>query len=115
MFRRLVAVAMLVSFVAIATSGMMMFVIEKPSFTIQMHPVHKLFGLLLVVAAVCHMVLNAKPIKNHLKKRSGMVAAGVLTVALVALYGVAVNKKVPAELATQMDSAAAQAEERGER
>jgi hypothetical protein len=44
MFRRIVAMAMLVSFVAMSTSGAMMFVVEKPFFTIQMHPVNKLVG-----------------------------------------------------------------------
>lgn len=37
MFRKFVAVTLFVSFIAMATSGMMMFVIERPSFTIQMH------------------------------------------------------------------------------
>jgi cytochrome b561 len=110
MFRRVVAVVMFVSFVAMATSGMMMFVMEKPSFTIQMHPVHKLFGLLMVVAALCHIYLNVRSVKNHLKERSGLIVAGVLTVALVGLYGVAANNGLPPELAEQMDAAAAQAE-----
>ncbi|HAN60078.1 MAG TPA: hypothetical protein DCQ11_04415 [Gammaproteobacteria bacterium] len=55
MFRKLVAVTLFVSFIAMATSGLMMFFIEKPSFTIQMHPVHKLFGLLLVFAVIGHL------------------------------------------------------------
>ena len=55
MFRKLVAVTLFVSFIAMTTSGLMMFFIEKPSFTIQMHPVHKLFGLLLVFAVIGHL------------------------------------------------------------
>jgi len=51
---KFVAVTLFVSFIAMATSGMMTFVIERPSFTIQMHPVHKLFGLLMVMAAATH-------------------------------------------------------------
>lgn len=110
MFRRLVAMALLVSFVAMATSGLMMFVVEKPSFTLQMHPVHKLFGLVMVVAAASHLTLNWRSIRAHLKFRSGALAAALLTVALVALYGVASRNAVPDDLARQMDEAAAKAE-----
>jgi predicted branched-subunit amino acid permease len=63
-----------------------MFVIERPSFTIQMHPVHKLFGLLMVMAAATHLVLNFRQLKNHLKTRSVALAGLVLIVALVLLY-----------------------------
>jgi len=76
MLRKVAAVSLAVSFVAMATSGLMMYVVEKPSFTIQMHPVYKVFG--------------------------------ILVAALVLLYGVAVQKEIPAELAQQMDDAAAQ-------
>jgi len=51
MLRRIAAVSLAVSFVAMATSGILMYVVEKPSFTMQMHPVHKVFGILLIAAA----------------------------------------------------------------
>lgn len=110
MFRRIVAMAMIISFMAMATSGAMMFVIERPSFTIQMHPVHKLFGLLMVISAIAHISLNFRSIKAHLKFRSGVVAISILSVFLVLLYAAAVNNKVPTELAQQMDEAAAKVE-----
>lgn len=101
---------MLISFIAMSTSGAMMFLIEKPSFTIQMHPVHKLFGLLMVISAIAHITLNFKSIKAHLKFRSAIVALSALTVLLTMLYGVALNNVVPPELAKQMDEAASKAE-----
>jgi hypothetical protein len=110
MLRKIAAISLAVSFLAMATSGLMMFFIEKPSFTIQMHPVHKLFGLLMIVAAVTHIFLNYRSLLNHLKAKSIAVYGGVLVVVLVLLYGVAVNNKVPENLANQMDSAAAEAE-----
>ncbi len=112
MVRKMAAVSLAVSFVAVATSGMMMFVIEKPSFTIQMHPVHKLFGLLMVFAAVTHISFNYRALINHLKSRSTSIYGGVLVVCLVLLYGAAINNKVPADLAEQMDSAAAELDSR---
>lgn len=99
MFRKFVAVTLFVSFIAMATSGMMMFVIERPSLTIQMHPVHKLFGLLMVMAAAAHLALNFRQFKNHVKKRSIALTGVALIVSLVVLYGVAVKNKVGPELA----------------
>ena len=110
MIRKIAAVTLAVSFLAMATSGLMMFVIEKPSFTIQMHPVHKLFGLIMVVAAVAHISLNLKPLLRHFKAKSMAAYGSVLVVLLVVLYGVVINNAVPDDLAKVMDEAAAKAE-----
>jgi hypothetical protein len=109
MLRKLAAITLGVSFIAMATSGMMMFVIEKPSFTIQMHPVHKLFGLLMVIAAIAHISYNFKPLMRHLKSKSMSIYGSVLVVVLVLMYGVVVNNSLPEDLAKTMDDAAAQA------
>ena len=110
MLRKIAAVSLAISFVAMATSGILMFVVEKPSFTIQMHPVHKVFGILMIAAAVTHLSLNFRGLLNHLKTRSIAVYGSVLVALLVVLYGVAINKTIPPELAQQMDAAAAQAD-----
>ena len=110
MLRRIAAVSLAISFVAMATSGIMMFVVEKPSFTIQMHPVHKVFGVLLIAAALTHLSLNFRGLVNHLKTRSIAVYGSALVAALVLLYGVAINKEIPPDLAQQMDAAAAKVE-----
>jgi cytochrome bd-type quinol oxidase subunit 1 len=90
----------------------MMFFIEKPSFTIQMHPGHTLLGLLMVVAAIVHLSLNFQGLKNHLRNRRAAAFGIVLVIALVVLYGVTLNNRLPADLAQQMDDAAARAEQR---
>jgi cytochrome b561 len=108
--RKIAAVTLAVSFVAMATSGIMMYVVERPSFTLQMHPVHKVFGILMIAAAVTHLSLNFRGLANHLKTRSIAVYGSVLVAALVILYGVAINKTIPPELAQQMDAAAAKAD-----
>lgn len=110
MIRKLAAIGLFVSFLAMSTSGMMMFVIEKPSFTIQMHPVHKLFGVLMIVSVIAHLSFNYRALLNHVKTRAAAWVGGVLIVMLVALYGVAMNNQVPADLAQQMDAAASKAE-----
>lgn len=112
MLRKFATVSLAVSFVAMATSGLMMFFIEKPSFTIQMHPVHKLFGLVMVVAAIIHVTLNFRSLMGHLQTGKVAVFGSALVIALVLLYGVAINNRVPPELAAQMDAAAARVEQR---
>ncbi len=110
MYRKIVAVALFVSFIAMATSGLMMFFIEKPSFTIQMHPVHKLFGLVMILSVIGHLSFNLKSIVSYVKNRSVAIFGGVMVCLLVMLYGVALNNAVPSEIAIPMDKLAAQAE-----
>jgi len=112
MLRKLTAITLLISFVAMANSGLMMFVIEKPSFTIQMHPVHKWPGLLMVVAMIIHLSLNHKRIIHYLKTKCVVVFGSVQAVMLVSLYGVAMNSRVPKNIAQPMDELAVQAESR---
>lgn len=110
MIRKLAAIGLFVSFLAMPSLGMMMLVIEKSSVTIQMHLVHKLFGLMMIISVVAHLCFNYRALLNHLKTRSVEWAGGVLVVLLVVLYGVALNNQLPADLAQQMDAAAAQIE-----
>ena len=110
MFRKLVAVALFVSFIAMSTSGLMMFFIEKPSFTIQMHPVHKLFGLIMIASVIAHLSFNLKSIIIYVKTRGVAIFGGALICLLVVLYGVALNNQVPAVIALPMDKLAAEAE-----
>lgn len=111
MFRKIVAITLFVSFIAMSTSGLMMFVISKPSFTLQMHPVHKLFGLLLIVAVLCHLSFNYRSLLTYLKDKVVTIVMGALCVALVVLYGVAITKNIPEELAKPMDELADKIEE----
>lgn len=110
MLRRFVAVSLFVSFVAMATSGLMMFVVERPSFTIQMHPVHKLFGLLMVTLVLLHLGLNYRSLLAYLRARSVAAVGGLLAIVLVLLYGVALNNPVPEDIAGPLDELAAEAE-----
>lgn len=110
MFYKLVAVTLFVSFIAMSTSGLLMFVIERPSFTIQMHPVHKLFGLIMVAAMVAHIALNFRALRAYVRTRAVAITGGVLVALLVVLYAVAINNKLPPEIAEPMDALGAQAE-----
>jgi uncharacterized membrane protein len=110
MRRKLTAIALLVSFTAMSTSGLLMLIIDRASFTVQMHPVHKVFGILMIIAALSHLQLNARALSAHLKQRAGAIAGVVLTALLVSAYAAAVMNPVPKELAEPLDRAARQAE-----
>ena len=111
MFRKIVAVTMFVSFVAMSTSGLLMFVINRTSFTLQMHPVHKLFGLVLVVTALAHITLNFRSLKGHVKARAAAITGAVLVSLLVGLYAVAMSNAVPADTAAALDALSRKAEQ----
>ncbi|MBU1359746.1 MAG: DUF4405 domain-containing protein [Gammaproteobacteria bacterium] len=114
MFRKIVAVTMFVSFIAMSTSGLLMFVIDRTSFTLQMHPVHKVFGLLMVVTALAHITFNFRSLKAHVKARAGTIAGGVLVAALVGLYAVAMSNSVPTDTAAALDALSHKAEQQME-
>ena len=87
MLRKFVSIALLISFFAMATSG-----------------------LLMVVAVIIHLTLNYRTLLNHLKTRSVSVFGAVLVVILILLYGVSLNNEIPKEIAEPMDALAAQRE-----
>ena len=113
MFRKLTAITLLVSFVAMASSGLMMFVIEKPSFTLQMHPVHKNFGLIMIAAVIAHLSLNYRLLLKHLQAKASLIYTALLVALLVVLYSVSFMKDIPDDIAEPMDKLAEQAEGHG--
>jgi len=109
--RALTAMTLLVSFIAMSTSGVLMLIVDQPSFSIRMHPVHKLFGVLLIVAIISHLRLNYRSLVAHARHRSAIWAASVLSVILVLVYAVAIlNTQDPAQAAA-VDQAAERLEQ----
>src|SRR4030042_5668449 len=67
--KRYISIMTGVSFIALATSGMMMIFIGGFEIMIRMHLVHNLFGIVMSIAGIFHIYYNFKPIKNYLKNR----------------------------------------------
>lgn len=111
MRRSITAVALFVSFVAMSTSGVLMLIMDRPSFTIRMHPVHKLFGIVMVLAMLSHLTLNARALLAHTRNRWALVGGGLLTVLLVMTYAVVVASPVAPEAAKVLDQAAREMED----
>ena len=103
MFRKTIAIILLVSFVAISTSGVAMLIVGKASFTLRMHPVHLLFGVLFVLSASCHLFLNFKNIVLYLKTKMLIVVLSALTILLVSLYAMALSHDLPEPMKKELN------------
>ena len=94
MFRKIVSITLLVSLVALSSSGILMIVLGSFEFQLQMHPVHKIFGVLLSIAGVLHLYLNFSAIKKYLGNQKITLVAVALTVMMVGLYAVGTAKSL---------------------
>lgn len=106
MIRKLTALLLLVSFVAMSSSGLLMLVVDQPSFTIRMHPVHKLFGMALVGAVGVHLVLNFRALRQHLRDKRVLALGALLSGLLIAAYAGAALRPMDADVARSLDNAA---------
>lgn len=92
MLRKLTSITLLVSVIAVGVSGVLMILLGSFRFQLQMHPVHKVFGILMCVSALIHVYLNFKPIKGYLKNNKIAVSATVLGTLLFSLSVIGMNK-----------------------
>jgi len=82
--RRVSSITLAMAFVAMATSGLLMLLIDRFGFNVRMHPVHNVFGIIMIVAGVLHAAVNWKPLAAHLRPRWSMML-GVLLLVVMAL------------------------------
>lgn len=104
MFRKAVSLSLLIAFAALSTSGMMMIFLNSFEFQLQMHPVHKIFGVVLTIAVPFHLYYNFNAIKDYLKEQRLAIFTGLLTVVLVALYAIGLNKPLDKEKIKQIET-----------
>lgn len=109
--RAITAIVLFVSFVAMSTSGLLMLVVDRPSFSIRMHPVHKLFGVLMVLGLLSHLSLNHRALLAHSRQRAVAWVGAALGVVLVLVYGMAAFSEVDAQQAAIIDQAAERLEQ----
>lgn len=92
MLRQLVSVTLVISFIALGISGIFMIILNSFAFQLQMHPVHKVFGLIMVIAGCLHVYLNLALINNYLRNKRTLVLGGAMSCLLILLFIVGVNK-----------------------
>jgi hypothetical protein len=95
--RRASSITLAVAFVALAASGLSMLLVERLEVQLRMHPVHNVFGLILVVAGVVHVAFNWKALAVHLRRRSALVMGMVLTGLMVLLLVEGLTRPLDAE------------------
>jgi hypothetical protein len=83
--RRLSSVTLAVAFVAMATSGLVMLVVDRFGFQLRMHPVHNAFGIIMVVAGLLHAGFNWKALTAHLRPGWAMALGALLAGVMVLL------------------------------
>ena len=86
MFRNIIAVIILISIIAMSSSGMIMFFNDDKESKDLVEAVHLTFGFFLTFGALCHLVLNFTPLARHFKKKSSVVVGIVLSALLAFLY-----------------------------
>ncbi|MDV7186214.1 DUF4405 domain-containing protein [Lutibacter sp. TH_r2] len=97
MFRKAVSITLLVSLMALASSGIMMIVLNSLEFQLQMHPVHKIFGILMTISGCFHIYFNFKPIKKYLSIRKVLAFGIGMVLIMSVLYVVGFNKPLDKE------------------
>jgi len=103
MFRKMISLTLLVSLVALSTSGISMIVLGSLEFQLQMHPVHKIFGVLLTLSGAFHVYYNFAAIKKYLGKKKMMLFALVMTFIMVTLYAVGMSKPIDSKKIEQIE------------
>ena len=92
MFRKFVSLTLLVSLVALSSSGILMIVLGSFEFNLQMHPVHKIFGVLLSTSGALHLYYNFGAIKKYLGQKRLIIFTVFMTFLMLALYAVGFSK-----------------------
>lgn len=84
LLRRVTSITLAVAFVALATSGSLMLLVDRFGFQVRLHPVHNVFGIIMTLSGVLHLALNWTPLVAYLRPRWSM-ALGVLLLGAMAL------------------------------
>jgi Domain of unknown function (DUF4405) len=112
MLRQCASIALLVSIIALGSSGLLMIFLNSFTFQIQMHPVHKIFGIIMCVSGCLHIYLNFRPIKTYLNNRKLLITGTLLSIFMIFLFVVGLNKPFDHEVVKSIEKAMSQIESR---
>lgn len=98
MFRKIISIALTISFVAMGSSGILMLFNEGFAFQLKMHPVHNIFAVVMIVAGLAHLCLNYKPLMAYLKLKPVWILGLVLTILMTLLYTAGLNRPMDPEM-----------------
>ncbi|OGR50407.1 MAG: hypothetical protein A2049_02980 [Elusimicrobia bacterium GWA2_62_23] len=110
MFRKIIGVTMAAAFMAMASSGLLMLLNESMAFQFRVHPVHKVFAVVLVAAGLCHLFLNRGALKAYLKERGPLLAFAALVLVMAAGYIAGFTRALDEDMGKALDEIARQVE-----
>ena len=101
--RRISSITLAVAFVAMATSGLFMLVVDRFGSQLRMHPVHNVFGIIMVVAGLLHAAFNWKTLVAHLRRRQLMILSVVLAGVMLLLFVEGITRRLDVEVTRRID------------
>lgn len=104
MIKRITSITLLVSLIALATSGMMMIFLNSYEFQLRMHPVHKIFGILMTISGILHVYFNFKSIKKYLNSKKVLLFGIILTLVMLLLYFAGFKKPLDTSAIKEIES-----------
>jgi hypothetical protein len=111
--RRVSSVTLAVAFVAMATSGLVMLLVDRFGLQLRMHPVHNVFGVIMVASGLLHAAFNWKTLVANLRLRRLMTLGILLASLMVLLLILGLTKAMDGEAIRRIEdilSAARQAD-----
>jgi p-aminobenzoyl-glutamate transporter AbgT len=91
MLRKYSSVILAVSFFALASSGILMLATHGSASQHLLHPVHIVFGIVMIVAGALHSALNIGTLMSYLKKRPMKIAFAVSSAIMLLLFAVSMG------------------------
>ncbi len=110
MFRKIISVSMAAAFAAMASSGLLMLLNESLAYQFRVHPVHKVFAVVMVAAGLCHLFLNRAALKTYLRERGPLLAGAALILVMAAGYIAGFTRPFDEEKGRVLDEIAEQLE-----
>lgn len=103
MMRKTVSITMLVSLLALASSGIMMIVLGSYEFNLRMHPVHKIFGITMTISGILHIYYNFKSIKKYLNSRKILLFGVGMVLFMFLLYFAGYKKPLDEKIIDEIE------------
>lgn len=103
MIRKIASTTLLVSLIALASSGIMMIILDSLEFNLRMHPVHKIFGILMSISGIVHLYFNFNTIKKYLSSKKVLVYGIVMLLFMALLYFAGYKKPINKEIIKEIE------------
>jgi hypothetical protein len=102
--RRSSSIALAVSFLALLVSGSVMMFADGLAPRLRMHPVHNVFGLVMIAAGLVHVAFNARALCGYLRSRWAAVLGVALAAILALLFVAGLHRPLDTDALRQVEA-----------